>query len=127
MQHIFRDVLGDVFAGAFLLQCLSNLEVGRYAWLVCDLNRFLLQGAPETIQERLASVPGNYVETYKQYTRQGARVLALAYKFLPDMGVSSQLFSVDLDFYWRNYRIRTLCHASSANGSGKHFGALAQY
>ncbi|KAG0625464.1 hypothetical protein M758_2G057800 [Ceratodon purpureus] len=48
----------------------------------------LVKGAPETIQERLADVPGDYVEMYKQYTRQGARVLALAYKFLdPDMSV----------------------------------------
>lgn len=46
------------------------------------------QGAPETIQDRLANVPADYVETYKQYTRQGSRVLALAYKYLPDMPVS---------------------------------------
>jgi len=48
----------------------------------------LVKGAPETIQERLANVPADYVETYKQYTRQGSRVLALAYKYLPDMPVS---------------------------------------
>ncbi|KAJ1427604.1 P-type ATPase [Sesbania bispinosa] len=42
-------------------------------------------GAPEIIQERLTDIPPSYVETYKKYTRQGSRVLALAYKSLPDM------------------------------------------
>ncbi|XP_024522453.1 probable manganese-transporting ATPase PDR2 isoform X2 [Selaginella moellendorffii] len=45
------------------------------------------KGAPETIQERLVHVPESYVHTYKTYTRQGARVLALAYKVLPDIPV----------------------------------------
>ncbi|GKA35070.1 probable manganese-transporting ATPase PDR2 [Tanacetum coccineum] len=43
---------------------------------------------PETIQERLNDIPAFYVSTYKKYTRQGSRVLALAYKPLPDMTVS---------------------------------------
>ncbi|KAK4406125.1 putative manganese-transporting ATPase PDR2, partial [Sesamum angolense] len=43
------------------------------------------QGAPETIQERLVDVPSWYVNTYKKHTRQGSRVLALAYKSLPEM------------------------------------------
>ncbi|XP_042036135.1 probable manganese-transporting ATPase PDR2 isoform X1 [Salvia splendens] len=47
-----------------------------------------IKGAPETIQERLINVPAWYVETYKKHTRQGSRVLALAYKSLPDMTVS---------------------------------------
>ncbi|KAI3415052.1 Cation-transporting ATPase [Psidium guajava] len=47
-----------------------------------------VKGAPETIQERLVDLPPNYVETYKRYTRQGSRVLALAHKALPDMTVS---------------------------------------
>ncbi|CAK9314910.1 unnamed protein product [Citrullus colocynthis] len=47
-----------------------------------------VKGAPETIQERLTDIPSFYVETYKKYTRQGSRVLALAYKSLPDMTVS---------------------------------------
>ncbi|KAL6610003.1 hypothetical protein ACP70R_039972 [Stipagrostis hirtigluma subsp. patula] len=47
-----------------------------------------IKGAPETIQERLVDLPAAYVETYKKYTRQGSRVLALAYKMLPDMPVS---------------------------------------
>ncbi|KAL0388189.1 UNVERIFIED_CONTAM: putative manganese-transporting ATPase PDR2, partial [Sesamum radiatum] len=45
-------------------------------------------GAPETIQERLVDVPSWYVNTYKKHTRQGSRVLALAYKSLPEMTVS---------------------------------------
>ncbi|KAK3135708.1 hypothetical protein QOZ80_5BG0422460 [Eleusine coracana subsp. coracana] len=47
-----------------------------------------IKGAPETIQERLVDLPAAYVETYKKYTRQGSRVLALAYKSLPEMPVS---------------------------------------
>lgn len=47
-----------------------------------------VKGAPETIQERLNDIPAFYVSTYKRYTRQGSRVLALAFKPLPDMMVS---------------------------------------
>lgn len=47
-----------------------------------------VKGAPETIQERLNDIPSFYVSTYKKYTRQGSRVLALAYKPLPEMTVS---------------------------------------
>ncbi|KAL5566341.1 hypothetical protein UlMin_029505 [Ulmus minor] len=47
-----------------------------------------VKGAPETIQDRLTDIPPSYVETYKKYTRQGSRVLALAFKSLPDMTVS---------------------------------------
>ncbi|XP_051116163.1 probable manganese-transporting ATPase PDR2 [Andrographis paniculata] len=47
-----------------------------------------VKGAPETIQERLDEVPSWYIKIYKKYTRQGSRVLALAYKPLPDMTVS---------------------------------------
>ncbi|KAL3700999.1 hypothetical protein R1sor_019021 [Riccia sorocarpa] len=46
-----------------------------------------VKGAPETIQERLTEVDPRYVDAYKEYTRQGSRVLALAYKRLPDMSV----------------------------------------
>lgn len=41
-----------------------------------------VKGAPETIQKMLTSTPGNYEETFKFFTRNGGRVLALAYKFL---------------------------------------------
>lgn len=50
---------------------------------------FYIQGAPETIQDRLVDLPPSYVATYKKYTRQGSRVLALAFKSLPDMTVSA--------------------------------------
>ncbi|KAL6511787.1 putative manganese-transporting ATPase pdr2 [Orobanche gracilis] len=62
----------------------------RMAVVVRVQEQFLafVKGAPETIQERLVDVPTWYVKTYKKYTRQGSRVLALAYKSLPDMTVS---------------------------------------
>ncbi|KAH9725637.1 putative manganese-transporting ATPase PDR2 [Citrus sinensis] len=46
-----------------------------------------VKGAPETIQDRLTDLPSSYIETYKKYTHQGSRVLALAFKSLPDMTV----------------------------------------
>ncbi|KAF5445794.1 hypothetical protein F2P56_034817 [Juglans regia] len=55
-----------------------------------------VKGAPETIQDRLIDVPSSYVETYKKYTRQGSRVLSLAFKSLPDMAVS-EARSLDRD------------------------------
>jgi cation-transporting ATPase 13A1 len=41
-----------------------------------------VKGAPETIRKMLVDVPPQYEETFKHYTRNGGRVLALAYKFL---------------------------------------------
>ncbi|KAI1294363.1 hypothetical protein F5Y03DRAFT_373207 [Xylaria venustula] len=41
-----------------------------------------VKGAPETIMKMLVTVPEDYEETYKYFTRRGARVLALAYKQL---------------------------------------------
>jgi cation-transporting ATPase 13A1 len=41
-----------------------------------------VKGAPETIRNMLVNTPANYEETYKHFTRNGGRVLALAYKFL---------------------------------------------
>ncbi|KAK9855077.1 hypothetical protein MYU51_003491 [Penicillium brevicompactum] len=41
-----------------------------------------VKGAPETIRTMLVNAPPNYEETFKHFTRNGARVLALAYKFL---------------------------------------------
>ncbi|KAK1366305.1 putative manganese-transporting ATPase PDR2 [Heracleum sosnowskyi] len=55
-----------------------------------------VKGAPETIQGRLTDVPSSYVKTYKKYTRQGSRVLALAFKSLPEMTVS-EARSLDRD------------------------------
>ncbi|GBG89136.1 hypothetical protein CBR_g48843 [Chara braunii] len=56
----------------------------------------LVKGAPETIQSRLVTLPAGYVEAYKQFTRQGSRVLALAYKHLPDMPIG-ELRSIERD------------------------------
>ncbi|OVA03886.1 Cation-transporting P-type ATPase [Macleaya cordata] len=55
-----------------------------------------VKGAPETIQDRLIDLPPSYVESYKKYTRQGSRVLALAYKPLQEMAVS-EARSLDRD------------------------------
>nr|POE75191.1 manganese-transporting atpase 1 [Quercus suber] len=40
------------------------------------------KGAPETIRKMLTDVPPKYEETYKYFSRNGARVLALGYKYL---------------------------------------------
>ncbi|CAH8303974.1 unnamed protein product [Eruca vesicaria subsp. sativa] len=56
-----------------------------------------VKGAPETIQDRLVDVPAAYIETYKRYTRQGSRVLALAFKRLPEMMVASEVRDLDRD------------------------------
>ncbi|KAI0696646.1 endoplasmic reticulum Ca-transporting P-type ATPase [Cytidiella melzeri] len=44
-----------------------------------------VKGAPETIKEMLATVPDFYDETYKRFTRQGSRVLALGYREMESM------------------------------------------
>lgn len=41
-----------------------------------------VKGAPETIMKMLVTVPEDYEETFKYFTRRGSRVLALAYKQL---------------------------------------------
>lgn len=41
-----------------------------------------VKGAPETIQRMLVNTPPKYEETFKYFTRNGARVLALGYKYL---------------------------------------------
>ncbi|KAH7071845.1 hypothetical protein BKA63DRAFT_58608 [Paraphoma chrysanthemicola] len=45
-----------------------------------------VKGAPETIRKMLVNTPPNYEETFKHFTRNGGRVLALAYKFLSEEG-----------------------------------------
>lgn len=49
-----------------------------------------VKGAPETISTMLINLPPNYEETYKHFTRNGARVLALAYKYLSTESELSQ-------------------------------------
>ncbi|KAI9891418.1 MAG: hypothetical protein M1814_002737 [Vezdaea aestivalis] len=41
-----------------------------------------VKGAPETIRTMLVETPPDYEETFKYFTRNGSRVLALGYKFL---------------------------------------------
>ena len=41
-----------------------------------------VKGAPETIRNMLIDVPPYYEETFKYFTRNGGRVLALAYRYL---------------------------------------------
>ncbi|KAG8526595.1 uncharacterized protein KY384_008796 [Bacidia gigantensis] len=41
-----------------------------------------VKGAPETIRTMLTKVPPHYEETFKYFTRNGGRVLALGYKYL---------------------------------------------
>ncbi len=41
-----------------------------------------VKGAPETIRTMLTRIPPNYEETFKYFTRNGGRVLALAYRYL---------------------------------------------
>ncbi|KIW00092.1 uncharacterized protein PV09_08278 [Verruconis gallopava] len=41
-----------------------------------------VKGAPETISTMLVDVPPHYEQTFKYFTRNGARVLALAYRWL---------------------------------------------
>lgn len=45
-----------------------------------------VKGAPETLKTMITDVPSHYEDTYKYYTRRGSRVLALAYKFMGDLG-----------------------------------------
>ena len=45
-----------------------------------------VKGAPETIRNMLVNIPPSYEETYKHFTRNGGRVLALAYKHLSEDG-----------------------------------------
>ncbi|KDQ23371.1 hypothetical protein PLEOSDRAFT_62301 [Pleurotus ostreatus PC15] len=46
-----------------------------------------VKGAPETIKGMLATVPAHYDDTYKTFTRQGSRVLALGFKEMDPMSV----------------------------------------
>jgi len=54
------------------MSTISSLPGGRLVAAV--------KGAPETIKKMLESVPRDYDDTYKWYTRQGSRVLALGMK-----------------------------------------------
>ena len=45
--------------------------------------RLVTKGAPEVMKELLVEVPPKYEEEYEQYMKKGGRVLALAYRELP--------------------------------------------
>ena len=49
-----------------------------------------VKGAPETIRKMLVETPPGYEETFKYFTRNGGRVLALAYKYLSEDSEISQ-------------------------------------
>lgn len=55
-----------------------------------------VKGAPETIKGMLARVPEDYDATYKWFTRNGSRVLALGAKELEAMGVDKVSYSAVL-------------------------------
>ena len=42
--------------------------------------RVLSKGAPEVLKQFMKTFPNNYDETYLKYVKNGARVLAMAYK-----------------------------------------------
>jgi manganese-transporting P-type ATPase len=44
-----------------------------------------VKGAPETIKGMLSDIPEFFDDTYKRFTRQGSRVLALGYRELDNM------------------------------------------
>jgi cation-transporting ATPase 13A1 len=50
-------------------------------------NRVLCKGAPEILEKYLRQIPPGYKEHYIDFVKNGARVLAMAYKDLPKMSV----------------------------------------
>jgi len=50
--------------------------------------RILSKGAPEVLCKFMKDLPSDYKETYLQYVKNGARVLALAYKYVQKMTVT---------------------------------------
>lgn len=42
--------------------------------------QILTKGAPEAVEKLLIKVPENYTKSYTYYTKQGYRLLALAYR-----------------------------------------------
>ncbi|KAK9475479.1 uncharacterized protein V1510DRAFT_409320 [Dipodascopsis tothii] len=54
-----------------------------------------VKGAPETIKTMITTLPEHYEDTYKYFTRRGSRVLALAYKYLPDDISTNKINNID--------------------------------
>ena len=53
--------------------------------------KVLSKGAPEILKKYLKEYPADYEDTYLRYTKDGARVLAMAYKNVPRMNQEAQL------------------------------------
>ena len=53
--------------------------------------RVLSKGAPEVLKQFMKEFPSNYDETYLKYVKNGARVLAMAYKPVTKMNKQEQL------------------------------------
>lgn len=53
-----------------------------------------VKGAPETIRGMLTTVPAFYDKVYKQYTKEGSRVLALGCKEVEGLNVDKVCFQV---------------------------------
>lgn len=47
--------------------------------------RILCKGAPEVLKKFMTNVPNGYDKGYLKFVKNGARVLAMAYKVLPKM------------------------------------------
>lgn len=47
-----------------------------------------VKGAPETLKSMYGSLPDNYDETYKWFTRRGSRVLALGWKHIDNLSTN---------------------------------------
>lgn len=60
-----------------------NVEEGRNQSGGGGEYMVLSKGAPEVIKKYLTSVPSGYDKGYIKYVKNGARVLAMAYKVLP--------------------------------------------
>ncbi|KAI8583860.1 hypothetical protein K450DRAFT_220303 [Umbelopsis ramanniana AG] len=50
-----------------------------------------VKGAPETLKTMFTTVPNDYEESYKYFTRRGSRVIALGYKFIEEHLTTDQI------------------------------------
>ena len=74
------------------------------------------KGAPETIRRMLASVPKDYDETFKWYTRRGSRVLALGYKEMDAMPLDKVRSVVSVVWGLRSFMVGVDQQAGSRSG-----------
>lgn len=91
--ELFRRLIGDVVTPSSTSSYKVTLTIRRRFQFSSALKRMstisslpggklvaAVKGAPETIKKMLENVPQDYDDTYKWYTRQGSRVLALGMK-----------------------------------------------